>query len=304
MLTEALVVAFFVVGLQLMVPILWAALGETLMEQSGILNVGVEGVMLIGAVATALAGVGTGHLGAAVAAGVGAGLLCGAVLAGLYVKLGSDQIVTGLMFNIFALGLTGVLHSRFLGGRVGPTLPRLDVGVLGSVPGIGPVLSSQNVLLYASLCAAVAVSFALRHTWWGLYARASGQRPAAVEAAGIDVRSIRYPAVVFGCALSAIGGTTLVLGTSGGFVPGMTSGRGFIALGVVVLARWRPSLIVLAASLFGLTQAFQFIGRRLDLLAEVPAQLWLALPYLLTITMVTLAAGSRYPAAVGIPYRR
>jgi simple sugar transport system permease protein len=141
-------------------------------------------------------------------------------------------------------------------------------------------------------------------TWFGLYARAAGERPLAVEAGGLDVWRLRYPAVIAGNVLAALGGAVLVLTTSGGFVPGMTAGRGFIALGVVVLARWRPWWVVAAALLFGWTQGLQFLAGRIEALEGVPGEVWLALPYMVTVIAVVFAAGSRYPSAVGLPYRR
>jgi simple sugar transport system permease protein len=304
MLTEALVIAFFVIGIQLMVPILWAALGETLSEQAGVLNVGIEGVMLIGAFVTALLTVEVGNVWLSLLAAVGAGLACGIVLAVLYVRLGTDQIVTGLLFNIFALGLTGTLHSLYLGGQNGPTLSEIELPLIGNVKWVGEVLSQQNIMLYGGLAMAFVVYWLLRRTWWGLYARAAGERPLAAESGGLNVWRLRYPAVILGCLLASLGGASLVLSTSGAFVPGMTAGRGFIALGVVVLAKWRPGLVVLASLLFGLTQGLQFLGGRLDALESIPDQFWLALPYIVTVLAVVFAPGSRYPAAVGIPYRR
>jgi simple sugar transport system permease protein len=169
---------------------------------------------------------------------------------------------------------------------------------------VGEVLSKQNVMFYAGLVLAGVVWYLLRRTWWGLYARAASERPMAAESAGLDVWRLRYPAVIVGCLLSSLAGAALVLGTSGGFTPGMTVGRGFIALGVVVLARWRPLWVVLGATLFGMTQGFQFLAGRLTALEAVPGQVWLALPYVATVVAVVFAPGSRYPAAIGLPYKR
>lgn len=303
MLTEALVLAFFVIGIQLAVPILLAALGETIAEQAGVLNVGIEGAMLIGAFFTALIGVQLGNVPLAIVVGTASGLVSGAILAYLYVRRGTDQIVTGLMFNIFALGFTGTLHSRYLAGQNGSTLSSFDIPGLRKIPWVGEVLGAQNLMLYLALVMAVGVYWLLNRTWWGLYARSAGQRPMAAESGGLDVRRLRYPAVVLGCVLAALAGSALVLSTSGGFVPGMTAGRGFIALGVVVLAKWRPKWVVIHALAFGLTQGLQFLANQIDALSAVPGQFWVALPYLATAIAVVFAPGSTYPAAVGIPYK-
>jgi ABC-type uncharacterized transport system permease subunit len=148
------------------------------------------------------------------------------------------------------------------------------------------------------------VYYVLNRTWWGLYARAAGERPHATESGGLDVQRLRYPAVILGNFLPAFAGAALVMSSAGGFVPGMTAGRGFIALGVVVVARWNPFLALATSVLFGLSQALQFVAGQLDRLDAVPDQVWLALPYVATILAVLLSRGSRYPSAVGIPWRR
>lgn len=303
MLTEALVIAFFVIGIQLMVPIVLAALGEAIIEKSGVLNVGIEGVMLIGAFATAFIGITRGAVFLALVTAVAAGILSGIILSYLYVGRGTDQIVTGLMFNIFAIGLTSTLHSRYLAGQNGETLGGIAIPGIDAVPWIGEILSRQNAMLYLAIVLALFVGYLLNRTWYGLYARAAGERPMAAASGGLDVRGLRYPAVIAGCILSALGGAALVLSTSGGFVPGMTAGRGFIAMGVVVLAKWRPTWIVFHAFGFGLTQGLQFLAGQLTALGFVPTQFWVALPYMVTVVAVVFAPGSRYPAAVGIPYR-
>lgn len=303
MLTEAIFIAFFVIGIQLAIPILFAGLGELIQEKSGVLNIGIEGVMLIGAFTTALVGIGTGNPYLALIAGGVVGIACGIILAFLYVYRGTDQIVTGLMFNIFAFGLTGTLHSLFLGGQNGPTLPAAEFPLVSSIKWFGSIIQQQNMMLYLGLICMFVVYWAMQRTWWGLYARTAGERPFAAEAGGLNVLRLRYPAVVAGSVLSSLGGAALVLGSSGGFVPGMTAGRGFIALGVVVLARWKPTLVLIFALAFGLTQGLQFLGGRLDALSAIPPQFWTALPYVLTVIAVVFAPGSTYPSAVGIPYK-
>lgn len=302
--SEAVAVALFVVGIQLMAPILWAALGELVSERAGVLNVGIEGCMLLGAFAAALTGARLGSPLAGIAVATLAGLAAGALLAFLYVRMGTDQIVTGLLFNVFALGLTDTLHDRFLGGTVGDTLPRLRIPVLGDLPYLGEIVFQQHGLTYLAVGTVVLVGLLMQRTWWGLYARAVGERPYAVEAGGLDVWRLRYPAVLLGCMLPAIGGAALVLSSAGGFVPGMTAGRGFIALGVVVLARWKPLAVLAASLLFGLAQSLQFVAGGISFLQGVPSELWLASPYVATVIAIVFAPGSRYPAAVGIPHRK
>ncbi len=296
-------VSIFTIGVALMAPILWAALGEVIVEQSGVLNVGIEGVMLIGAFAAAIGYRFGGSLYYGLAIAIGSGVACGLVLALSYVRLGADQIVTGIVFNVFALGLTTTLYEKYLGGGVAKTLPDLEIPGLGDIPGFGKILFRHNVLVYAAFLAAPVVFYLIRRTWFGLYARFASEHPRAVESAGLSVWRLRYPAVVLGCTLTAIGGATLVLSTSGSYVPRMTEGRGFIALAVVVLARWNPFGVILGCVVFGVARAIQFEVQNLGPLADVPNDFVLAFPYVLTILAVVFARGSRYPAACGVPYR-
>ena len=226
MVSELVLITFFVTSLQLMVPILFASLGEILVERSGVLNVGIEGVMLIGAFTTALVGIETGSVMLGMLAGFGSGLLCGAALSALYVRVGTDQVVTGLMFNILAIGLTALLRDQLIGGQVGPILRGISVPVLNRIRFIGDVLAQQNALLWVGIGLTPVVAVALYRTWWGLQVRAAGERPGALAASGHDVWRTRYAAVILGCGLSALGGTALVLSSSGGFVPNMVAGRG------------------------------------------------------------------------------
>ena len=303
MLTEALVIAFFVIGLQLMTPLLFAALGEVISEKSGILNIGIEGVMLIGAFTTAFVGINTGSAALAFICGGAVGIISGVVLSFLYVNRGTDQIVTGLMFNIFAFGLTGTLDRLFLSGIVGPVLQPVHLPLVSKIRWIGQIFEPQNISLYIALGLIFFVYWLLQRTWWGLYARTAGERPLAAESGGLNVLRLRYSAVVIGCVLASLGGASLVLISSGGFSPGITGGRGFIVLGIVVLAKWKPTLVFVFALAFGTIQGLQFLGGRLELLASIPPQFWIALPYMMTVIAVAFAPGSTYPAAVGIPYR-
>jgi simple sugar transport system permease protein len=287
-----------------MIPVLWASLGETIGEEAGVLNIGVEGVMLSGAFAAAL-GLQLSHdLAVSALMAVPAGLLVGCILAYLYVSRGTDQIVTGLLFNLLALGTTSVLYEKYLTGA-GQILTFSPVPIpgLSQIPTIGPAFFNQTILSYAAFLAAGVVFYLLRHTWFGLYLRIVGERPDAGEAAGLDVRALRWGAVVVGCTLAAFGGASLVLVQTGGFVANITSGQGFIALAVVILCRWNPLWIIAGASLFGLADALQFQLQTVSSLSGVPHDLWLAVPYVVTIVAVSSAKGSRYPGAVGVPYQ-
>jgi general nucleoside transport system permease protein len=293
----------FSLGIALMVPMLFAALGELIIEKSGVLNVGIEGVMLIGAFGAAVGvNYGDGSIWIGVLIAVGAGLVCGLILALLYVRLGTDQIVTGIMFNIVAFALTTTLSAKYVHASESADFPKWNVPLVHDLPWVGNVLFEQDVLVYASVALAFGVFYLMRRTWFGLYARAASEFPRAAESAGLNVWRLRYVAVIVGCVLTAIGGAQL-FANSGGFVAGYTNGRGFIALAIVVLARWNPLMVVLASLLFGVTQALQFEADRLGFLGDIPSHILIALPYILVLVAVVFARGSRYPAAVGIPFR-
>jgi simple sugar transport system permease protein len=293
----------FSIGIALMAPILWAALGEVIIEQAGVLNIGIEGVMLIGAFSAAIGYRYLHGLTYGLILSLGAGAVCGIVLSLLYVRLGTDQIVTGILFNLLALGFTSTLYSKYLGGGVVSIFPDLKIPVLGDIPWLGTILFRHNFLVYASFLAAPVVFYLVSNTWFGLYARAASEHPRAAETAGLNVWRLRYPAVILGCVLTSVGGATLVLSTSGGFVDGLTEGRGFIALAVVVLARWNPFAVIAGCVLFGVAQALQFQVQNLGPLSHIPSDFVLMFPYAITIVAVIAARGSRYPAACGIPYR-
>jgi simple sugar transport system permease protein len=297
-------VAIFAVGVSLMAPILWATLGELLMEKSGVLNVGIEGVMLLSAFAAAAGYKETGHLEMGIVFAVATGAVCGVLLAILYVRLGTDQVVTGIMFNVFAFGLTAALYEQYLGTNVATTLPDVAIPVLSSIPALGDIFFKQNLLIYAAFLSGPVLYYLLNKTWYGLHLQAAGEAPKAVESAGLDVWRVRYPAVILGCILVGLGGATLVASTSGGFVLNITAGRGFIALAVVVLIQWKPLLALAGALLFGVAQSLQFQAQSLGPLGDIPSDFILMLPYVVTLVAVILVRGSRYPAACGVPFKR
>lgn len=291
-------------GVALAVPLLWAALGEVINEKAGILNVGIEGVMLAGAFVAALILHDTDSLLLAALVSIPTGALCGLFLSFLYVKRGTDQIVTGLMFNLLIVGVTTALYEKYLtSSERAKSLSEVAVPVLKDIPVIGPALFDQTVLVYIVIVAAIAVAYLLRGTWFGLHLAAIGERPLAGDTAGLDVRRLRTIALVAGCSLVAIGGATIIVTQGGNFQPNITSGQGFIALAIVVLGRFRPGWIVFGALLFGVSTALQYQAQNVSWMASVPVQVWLAFPYIVTIVAVVVAKRAQYPAATAIPYR-
>jgi general nucleoside transport system permease protein len=301
------VIQTFASGVALMAPILWAALGELIAEQGGVLNIGLEGIMLISAIVSAMVALKGGGLELSVLAGVAGGILCGVLLSYFYVVRGMDQIVTGILFNILAVGLAATIYTsqKYIGGGVVQTFERINVPGLADIPALGKIFFQQDILIYCSFLAVPVVWYLMQHTWFGLYLRSAGEFPSATEAGGISVWAVRIPAVILASAFGGMAGATLVMSIIGGsFVIGLTAGRGFIALAVVVLARWNPFALVIAALLFGTAQALQFTAGSFPGFRDMPREFWLMVPYLLVVIAVFFARGSRYPAAVGVPHLR
>lgn len=291
-------------GVRLAVPLLLAALGETLAEKAGVINVGMEGMMLAGA----LAGFATAYAAHSPWAGAGAAALAGAALAALFaaltVGLGADQVVAGTAINILALGLTGVFF------RAQPQLNEATAASFAPLPlpfrhpAIVSALLEQNALGWLAWALVPLVWVLLFRTRWGLRLRASGERPQAADGAGVRVAHVRVVAALMGGALAGLAGAYLSLGYTVGFGENMTAGRGFIALAVVILGRWNPFGVAAAALLFGLASALQFQFQASS--TRFPYQFFLALPYLLTLLALLGRSrlGAAAPAALGEAYRR
>jgi simple sugar transport system permease protein len=277
------------------VPLLFAALGELLSERGGVLNIGLEGMMLAGAfsaLAVALLS-GSVALGVGTAVLVGAGL--GALLAWFIVALNANQVVAGTALNLLAAGLTGAALT--ISGAAAAPIPGL-----ASVPIIGAFFN-QNLLGYAAFLLAPLIGFMLWQTLPGLRLRMVGENPYAAETQGVAVRRVRAAALV-GCgALAAAGGAYLSVAYANTFVEGMSAGRGYIALAIVIVGRRTAGGIVLAALFFGFATALQFHFQALGL--NVPFQFFLVLPYVLTLVVLAGFIGrAGAPAALGQPYER
>jgi len=282
-------------------PLLLAALGEMLAERGGVINLGVEGAMLTGALAAAI-----GASAAGPWAGLALAIVAGAVVAGGFaaVAIGArtDQIITGTATTLAALGLTGAVYRRAFGtsgaGLSLPTLSPLELPGLADLPLVGPALFAQPVPTYLALLAVPVLWWFLFRTRAGLALRAVGESPASARAAGVPVRQLQALATIAGGAFAGLAGGTLVLAQVGTFAERMTAGRGFIAIAIVVLGRWHPVGVLLAALLFGGATALQFLFQAAGL--PVPYQLFLMLPHLLTLALLAgIAGGVRAPAALG-----
>lgn len=276
-------------------PLILAALGESIGQRSGVLNIGLEGTMLFGAFFGFLVGARTGNVALGFGLSVGIGVVISLISGYFTVKLGADQVVVGTAINFLALGVTG-LGFRRIYGQSGQLLSSPD---LPKFFGIDPVCLLAFLLIPA-------VWFILMRTKWGLAVRACGEYPKAVESSGFSVTKIRLSALVIGGALAGLGGAHLSLGVAGTFAEGMTAGRGFLAIALVTFGRWQPIYVALAALLLGYTQSLQYSLQGKPIFGvQVPSQLWLALPYVLALlVLVFVGSGTVTPKALGRPYEK
>lgn len=288
-------------------PVLYAALGELLAERAGVLNLGVEGTMLIGAVSGFAAATLTGSASAGVLLAVLAGMAFGACFAFLVIVLRLNQIVTGLAFTILGTGISALIGKPFIGVPPKASVPRLDLG--GDIAIIGPILLRHDLLVYGALLLTLVIAAYIRWTRLGLILRALGESPQAVDALGLPVAGLRFAYVVAGSGLAALGGAYLSLVFTPSWIENMTAGRGWIAIAIVIFATWRPGWVLLGALLFGAVDALRF---RLQIGGDpiMSVHFLNMLPYI--ATLVVLALVSRHglrrrlgvPAALGLAYDR
>ncbi|HXF83701.1 MAG TPA: ABC transporter permease [bacterium] len=293
--------------LVVMVPFLVAALGELLTERAGVLNVAIEGIMVVGAVTAFLVAFSTGSHAGGLLAAMGAGALIAALLAYFAITLRASQLTVGLGLFVLCVGLGSLFYRIVIGVRLMVpqirTLPPLPLPALAALPGIGPVLFAHNAVVYLALVLTAAVSLLLFRTSWGLRLRAVGENPRAADVLGIDVVAMRYAATIAGGALIGLAGGYLPLGITGTYSDGMVGGRGWIALMLVIFGRWTPALVLAGALLFAYIEALQF---KVALVAKaVPPQFLLMLPYVFAIlVLIRVYQGAAAPEAIMRPYDR
>jgi simple sugar transport system permease protein len=296
-----LLTGFVAATVRVATPLALAALGETISERGGVLNLGIEGAMLAGALGAAVGAVSLGAAGGVVIA-VLAGVTTSAMVAAIAIGARADQIITGTAVTLGMIGLTGLLARIAFGdagaGLTVPTTPAVPIPGLSQIPLIGPALFQQSLFTYAVYLLVPAIGWLLFRTRFGLELRAAGESPSAAAAMGVRVRTVRTLGTLLGGALAGLAGATLVLAQVGTFTEKMTAGRGFIAIAIVVLGRWHPLGAALAALLFGAATALQFTFQAIG--STVPYQFFLALPYLLALAVLAVAVGRRKgPAGLG-----
>jgi len=299
--------AFLNSAIAMATPILFAALGELLVEETGVINIGIEGAMLCGAFFAMVAAYFTGSTLAGVAAGIAAGVAINAMLAFLVVNLSVSQVVAGTALDILAVGITGVFYRKFFGitGMAFMVKPmaRLEFGPLTRIPILGAAIFHHNPFVYLAFAVVPLIGYSLWRTRYGLILRAAGERPEAADALGLGVYRLRWHALLASGVLTGLAGAYLTLAYANTFVENISGGRGYVALAVVILGRWNPWGIAAASLLFGAAMALQFGLQALG--TAVPYQLFLALPYALTLVVLAGFGGqAASPSALGEPYRR
>jgi general nucleoside transport system permease protein len=308
-LTEAFAISLAAGMIRIATPLLFGALGELVTERAGIMNLGIEGNMLIGAFAGFLTAYKTGSLWLGVVAAVLAASLTGLLMAFMSATLRVDQTITGLAINLLASGMTFYLFRVAFKSVGSSNLPSVHtfkvvrIPLLSAIPIIGKVLFAQHALTYIAVLLVPVITWFLYRTRHGLELRLIGENPRAADMRGINVTLRQYLAVVFGSMMAGVGGAFLTLASAGLFVPQISGGRGFIAFALVIFGNWSPSRILIGALFFGLIDSFQLQIQAVGV--NVPHQLLLALPYILTI-LVLLANRRRTkaPLALAIPYVR
>lgn len=302
------IITLLAAGVRMAIPILLPAVGEIFAERAGILNINLEGQMLVGAFSSFVVGYYTHNLWISLLAGAVMGILMAMIMALCCVRWHCNHVVVGITLNMFALGCTSFWYRVIYG--VTTTPPKADVNsgttpipFLSDIPALGDIFFNQNFLFYLSVIIVIVAFWVLNRTQFGLKIRASGEYPRAAETMGVDVTFMRYISMVICGALAGMGGSFLSLISLNRFVDNITASRGFIALAIVIFGKWDPRLVFLASLLFGTTDALQLRLQAVGV--DVPYQLLTMLPYLLTIlVMVVTAKRSRCPAALGEDYQR
>ncbi len=299
--------SFLAAAIRMGTPLAIAGLGETYSERCGVLNIGLEGIMLSGAFFSFIAAFLTGSIALGLAAGILGGLLMSMIHAFLSIHLRADQTIAGLALNFLSMGLTSYLFLVVFGRSTQlpecPVVGRIAIPLLSDIPLIGPVLFNQDGFVYFLLFAVAASWFLFYRTDWGLQMHGVGEHPRAADSAGLSVYRTRYFSAAMNGIFGGIAGSYLTLGLLGFFMENLTSGKGYIALVVVILGRRNPMGILLASLLLGSAEALQFRVQTMG--STIPSQVFIMFPYLITVVVMLFSIGkSKDPAALGIPFIR
>ena len=279
-------------------PLLLAAIGELVTERAGVLNLGVEGMMIMGAVCGFVVAYSSGSATLGVCGGLVAGIAMSLLFAFLTQTLMASQVATGLSLTLLGLGLSGMIGENFT-GLPGVKLEALNIPVVSEIPFIGPVFFGHDILVYASLIITAGVAYVLFRTRAGLIVVAVGGNHYSAHALGYDVVRVRYACIAFGGACSGLAGAYLSLSYTPQWIENMSSGRGWIALALVVFSTWLPKRVLLGAYLFGTVWIMGLYVQGLGV--EIPSQLLSSLPYIVTIVALIIISGNKTLATVNTP---
>lgn len=290
------------------VSVMYAGIGEIFSQRAGIMNLGLEGIMLMGAVSGYITVIHTQSLPLALLVTILVGAAFGVVFAFLTVTLKADQTVCGMAMLTFATGLSGFIGQDYVSVAANMKFEKFDIPLLSKIPVIGEIFFHQDILVYAMYLILPLTMFYIYKTRPGMQLRALGENPAVLDAAGHNVFAMRYAYVIFGCAMTAISGACVTLSYTNFWASNMTAGKGWIAVALVTFASWNPAILALGALMFG---AVSIIGANLQIyVPSVPSQIYSMLPYLATIIAFVLSTGSfrkkhtSEPASLCIPYDR
>ncbi len=304
-----IIVGLFASTIRIATPFLFASIGELVTERSGVLNLGIEGILQIGALVGFLITFRTGSHWLGVFGAGFSGIVLGIFMGWMVTTLKLNQTVSGLALNLLAGGIAFYWFRVVFADVGAENLPNLRIfqtarfPILSDIPYIGTIFFRQQWLTYLAFLSVPVVSYFLYRTRVGLQLRCTGENPRAVDMKGLSVAKHQYGALAFGGFMAGVGGSFLTLASSGMFIPEIQAGRGWIAIALVIFGNWIPWRILVVALFFGLIEAVQLTLQALN--ANVPHQLLLALPYLLTIIALCTAAGrSRSPLHLGLPYKR
>ena len=289
-------------------PLVFAGLGELIMEKSGVLNLGLEGIMLISALTGFVTAYTTGSLTMAILAAALIGGIVSLLHGWICISLQGNQIVSGLAIAMFGTGLSGYLGTNWIGVAPKVSFSVVPIPLLSDIPWVGPILFSHNPMVYLSYLLAPTMAFFLYKTEWGLDVRACGENPEAADAMGLNISNIRYGCVFFGGMLIGLSGAYLSLAYTSMWVEKMSAGRGWIAIAIVIFSGWKPSRLVWGAYLFGGIEALQLRLQASGKFTDVPVYFLSMLPYIFTILVLLLAkikkGGDDVPKALARPFSR
>jgi ABC-type uncharacterized transport system permease subunit len=303
--TLSVVVATVASGLRLTAPFLLAALGETMGQRSGVLNLGVEGIMLLGAFGSYYAVLQTDSIWAGVVVGIGIGIIFGLLSAVVSVTLFANQGISGIGVYLFGLGMSDLLFQKWVGTpRPISSFPDLEIPLLADLPVLGEMLFQSSVMVYLALLLVPVLTFVLNRTTYGTNVRAVGENPEAADSLGVGVARVRYSTVIFGGMMAGLAGAALAI-ELGIFQQNLTAGQGFIAIALVYFGAWRPYGVLAGSLLFGMISATVLQWKTLGIIPRAASDLAAMAPAVITvIALVLIARRFREPAALTRPYTR